>query len=1633
MKKIYPAYLQLVVIGLVGVFCAGLPENLNAQISFAQSDLNFNGTGSVSSGVTSLMYGPDDRLYVAEYPGTIKILTIQRNDVNDYMVTNVESLSGVTDIVNHDDDGAVNSGQAQRETTGLTVAGTATNPVIYVTSSDFRIGAGSGGGFGDLDLDTNSGIITRFTWNGSSWDVVDLVRGLPRSEENHATNGLEFVTVNGTDYLIVASGGNTNGGGPSTNFVFACEYALSGAILSINLDMLNGMGIQVDSDGRNHIYDLPTLDDPSRANVNGITDSDNASYNGIDVNDPFGGNDGLNQAMIVPGGPVQIFSPGYRNAYDLVVIQSGAVYVTDNGANAGWGGLPVNEGSGNVTNNYDPNEPGSSTPTADGEKVNNKDHLELVTNDIQNYSFGSFYGGHPNPTRANPNGAGLYTAPEQYGTSGAVFRTQVYDPDGSTPGSSTNASTALPANWPPVSIANVIEGDWRGPGITNPDGTDDNPITIWGTNTNGIDEYTASFFGGSMQGNLLAGTSGGVLRRVELNQDGSLQQLTPSFLSGIGGNALGVTCNSDTDIFPGTIWAGTLNGKIVVFEPQDTDDATSWRVNAGGTEVLASDIGGKWENNASSGYQQGSNYNVNTGQIVGTVGVEFENKDLSIPAYIDQNTFDALLAEERFDSSTSPEMEYTFTLNNGDYVVNLFMSNSYAGTSQTGDRIFDILLEDAIVKNDLDLITEFGHQVAGMLSFPVSVSDGELNLSFGHEVENPTLNAIEIFRVNPAFPTLTLDLIADQNSAGGEQLNLATSAFGGDPSEGFSFYMTGQPEGLSIDEETGVISGTVDFQAASGGPNGNGVHVVRVSVLKPGAAPSTQVFTWTITLTLLWTDKDENENYTGRHECSFVQAGDKFYLMGGRENPTTLDVYDYNSDSWTALTNSSPEEFNHFQAIEYQGLIWIIGAFEDNNFPNEIPEEHIWIFDPANEEWIQGLQIPANRRRGSTGVSLYNDKFYVTGGNTDGHDGGYVAWFDEFDPSTGTWTALPDAPRERDHFHTAVIGDKLYAVGGRLSGGTGGIWKPTVPEVDVFDFTTGTWSTLPAGQNIPTPRGGAMTANFNNKLMVIGGEVQDESVYGVVTDDALKITEEYDPIGQSWTRLADMNFERHGTQAIVSGPGVFILAGSPNRAGGSQKNMEFLGHDAPIGSVIDASTLDGPALVFIADGNDENITMNVSGGNQAIYVRSMEITGPNAADFVFDSGKLTNSIISPSSDHNLSVSLSGTGENRSATLTVNYGINKTLAIALTNDENLVFSTTNPGPQFNFEGDNVTLQIEASSPNTLSFDANNLPPTLSINPNTGIISGGISSGSGSNGAAENSPYAVDVTVSDDSNPPKSETLEFNWVVQESGELTAVAQANPLSGEVPLHVLFTGSNSLDDVGVTAYFWDFKDGSTSNEADPAHTFVPAGNYDVSLTVTDVDGNTDTSSITISCSEDINDSPIAVAEATPITGNAPLQVAFTGSNSIDDTGIASYAWDFKDGSTSNEADPIYSFTNPGGYEVELTVEDTEGLVNTETVAILVLDENNTSDFKGILIINPAKEVAQVRLIDNGSGDRRVVKVYLHDSSGRLIRSYSPQELVAHGLYEIPVSTLDSGNVYFIRFEMNKGGHIVLKLIVRN
>ncbi len=179
-------------------------------------------------------------------------------------------------------------------------------------------------------------------------------------------------------------------------------------------------------------------------------------------------------------------------------------------------------------------------------------------------------------------------------------------------------------------------------------------------------------------------------------------------------------------------------------------------------------------------------------------------------------------------------------------------------------------------------------------------------------------------------------------------------------------------------------------------------------------------------------------------------------------------------------------------------------------------------------------------------------------------------------------------------------------------------------------------------------------------------------------------------------------------------------------------------------------------------------------------------------------------------------------------------------------------------------------------------------------------------------------------------------------------TASCSASPTSGPAPLSVSFIGSGNDPDGTITTYRWNFGDGTSSIEKNPTHTFTNVKSYYVTLTVIDNDGATGESTITITVT--INQLPTVSLTANPQSGAVPLQVHFTGTASDPDGSISSYLWDFKDGQTSTQQNPIHTFSTSGTYSVRFTAIDDKGASAFADIVITVLED---TDRDGIPDIN--------------------------------------------------------------------------------
>jgi len=176
-------------------------------------------------------------------------------------------------------------------------------------------------------------------------------------------------------------------------------------------------------------------------------------------------------------------------------------------------------------------------------------------------------------------------------------------------------------------------------------------------------------------------------------------------------------------------------------------------------------------------------------------------------------------------------------------------------------------------------------------------------------------------------------------------------------------------------------------------------------------------------------------------------------------------------------------------------------------------------------------------------------------------------------------------------------------------------------------------------------------------------------------------------------------------------------------------------------------------------------------------------------------------------------------------------------------------------------------------------------------------------------------------------------------------TATFTANITSGAAPLDVLFTATGI--DIESASWLWDFGDGTNSERAmDVTHTFTNPGTYDITLKVTGETGNVSIEKrgyirVTDSVIPD-SGIPIANFSSNVTKGYAPLAVQFsdTSQNAV------SRVWDFNNDGIpdSDNPNPVYVYTAPGTYLVNLTIYNANGVSSMGTT-ITVLESSSSSD----------------------------------------------------------------------------------------
>ncbi len=281
----------------------------------------------------------------------------------------------------------------------------------------------------------------------------------------------------------------------------------------------------------------------------------------------------------------------------------------------------------------------------------------------------------------------------------------------------------------------------------------------------------------------------------------------------------------------------------------------------------------------------------------------------------------------------------------------------------------------------------------------------------------------------------------------------------------------------------------------------------------------------------------------------------------------------------------------------------------------------------------------------------------------------------------------------------------------------------------------------------------------------------------------------------------------------------------------------------------------------------------------------------------------------------------------------------TVSVLLQHDPNAPpneLPVANPGGPYNGTVD-VAVQLDGSA---------------SSDPDGTIASYSWDFGNGTTGTgatpsvtyAEAGTFNVTLTVTDDAGETNSVSTTVE-IVAADNQSPVANPGGPYNGTVGVAVQFNGSGSSDSDGtIASYNWDFGNGTTGTGATPTATYTEAGTFNVTLTVTDDAGATNSVSTTVVVVAADNQSPVANPGG-PYNGTVGVAVQFNGSGSSDPDGtIASYNWDFGNGTTGTGATPSTTYTEAGTFNVTLTVTDNAGATNSVSTTVVVVAAANQS-----------------------------------------------------------------------------------------
>jgi hypothetical protein len=635
----------------------------------------------------------------------------------------------------------------------------------------------------------------------------------------------------------------------------------------------------------------------------------------------------------------------------------------------------------------------------------------------------------------------------------------------------------------------------------------------------------------------------------------------------------------------------------------------------------------------------------------------------------------------------------------------------------------------------------------------------------------------------------------DQGNANGDVVSLpvAAASAGGT----LSYSATGLPSGLSIGTSTGIIAGTVSSTADANSPYSTTVTA------SDGTHSASTTFNWTVAHVSLTNPGDQNNREASAVSLQLQgsDADGDTLTWSATGLPTGLSLSSAGLISGTigvAAHGSSPYQVTVTAAdathSASQSFVWTVTP-------------RVALVNPGNQAGATGdsvcVQVQASTVGGTLTYSVSGLPPGLAIAAATGLISGTISSGASTTPYAVTVTASDGTSSSSQSFTWAVSPVSIPVPGDQTNLDGDAVSLSLAAHYHGTGTLSYSATGLPPGLSLNTATGAvsgtvANTADTNSPY----------SVTVTATDGTNSGSQTFNWIVNPRLTLAAPTDQSNAAGDVVS------LTVSASDAGSGTVTYSATG--LPSGLSINSST--GPISGTIATGADTNspysVTVTASDGSASTSstfnwtVAHVFLANPGSQNSVdgdavslalqghdADGGGVTYSATGLPSGLSVNSSTGVIAGTLSSSADQNgpYFVTATASDSghSTSQSFLWYVTkvslTGIADQTNTEGDTVSLSVSARGVGgTLSYTAGNLPPGLSINTTTGVISGTVAAG-----AADGGPYSVTVAAS---NGSVSSSQSFTWTINPRVNLTPPSDRGSVEGNtVSLQVVATDSAS------------------------------------------------------------------------------------------------------------------------------------------------------------------------------------------------------------------------------------------------